>query len=104
MQLHSGWVFQTIFSNTKKITASKNQSKLQIAGALLKSIDIIKSSDVIDAFQNIGDIERRHLPILNKNVLKSIDDVIAQFYYYRCFLVTPNLKRVFENECNQKRS
>ena len=94
--------FPNYFFQHQKITASKNQSKLQIAGALLKSIDIIKSSDVIDAFQNIGDIERRHLPILNKNVLKSIDDVIAQFYYYRCFLVTPNLKEFLKMNVTKK--
>ena len=35
--------------------------------------------------------------MLHGNILNRIDDVIAQFYYYRCFLVTPNLKELKMN-------
>ena len=40
--------------------------------------------------------------MLYGNILKSIDDVIAQFYYYRCFLVTPNLKEFLKMNVTKK--
>ena len=40
--------------------------------------------------------------MLNGNVLKSIDDVITQFYYYRCFLVTPNLEEFLKMNVTKK--
>ena len=88
--------FPNYFFQHQKITASKNQSKLQIAGALLKSIDIIKSSDVIDAFQNIGDIERGHRCLMAMFYKASMTSL------HNCFLVTPNLEKFLKMNVTKK--